>query len=168
MAYALHGAARPASPVCIHFNVAVHAIANRLYPCGFDVGPTGPQSLEELNALLDNGGRLMVWDGASETTMFDCRETNYAWRAWHDWCHYKLQAPFNMDGERLVVEMQKDHLRTVYGANHPLMAKWCAMVDADIIGILEYHERTGEYPEDQRAVVEQYLAEQVPDGRLAA
>lgn len=145
-------------PYCLSFNIAVRTIAARLFPCGYDVAEVAPESLEELTAHIAATGRMLVFSGASDSTIYTCRETNYAFRAWHDWCHWKGSHPFTIAGERAVMEMQRDHLRTVYG-NHPDLPLWDAILEAEIIAQAERHESTGAFPMDQRTFVEELVAE---------
>jgi len=52
-------------------NVAVLTIANRLMPCGWDVGVDAPSTYEELVEHYETTGRIKVWDGASDRTIYD-------------------------------------------------------------------------------------------------
>lgn len=144
---------RPFNPLDAGFNVAVQTIARRLFPTGYDVAEEAPATLEQLNAHIAATGRMLVWSGASERTIFDDAETNYAFRAWHDWCHWKGQLPFNEEGERAAYAMQLDHLRTVYGER----PEWEAILHAEVVGQFDYAAEHGHFPEDQRAFVASYL-----------
>jgi hypothetical protein len=146
-------------PFCLSFNIAVRTIAARLFPCGYDVAEAAPNSLDELNAHIAETGRMLVYSGASDSTIYACPETNYAFRAWHDWCHWKGQHPFTIAGERAVMQMQRDHLRTVYGPTHRELCIWDAILEAEIMAQAERHESTGAFPVDQRTFVEELVAE---------
>lgn len=155
-------------PYCLTFNIAVRTIAGRLFPCGYDVAEAAPQSLEELTAHIAATGRMLVYSGASDSTIYACRETNYAFRAWHDWCHWKGQHPFTLEGERACLQMQRDHLRIVYGPTHPDLSLWDAILEAEIIAQAERQIATGEFPTDQRQFVEELVAEIMQRNRLRA
>lgn len=140
-------------PLDAGFNIAVRSIAARLYPTGYDVADDAPSSLEELNAHVAATGRMIVWSGGSERTIFDDAETNYAFRAWHDWHHLKGQHPFDAEGEAAVFVRQRDQLRELYGVR----PAWEALLHAEIIGQLEYEAAHGCFPDDQRAFAQAYL-----------
>ena len=145
------------NPLDRSFNVVVNQMASRLFPRGFDVVPDAPDTLDKLIALVDSCGRFKVWNGASDKTIFDCAETNYAFRAWHDWCHWKYGFGFDKQGETLALEMQKSHVVKLYG-NGPDSKRWLAILEAEVIGQLEYLEDHGKFPDDQREVTRRYLA----------
>lgn len=141
-------------PLDIGFNVAVRHIASRLFPCGFDTTPDAtlaPSTLDGLKAHIAATGRMLVWSGASDATIFACPETNHAFRAWHDWCHWRFSLPFDLAGERAAAAVQKGHLATIYGRSHPDLARWQRLVDIEVTGQVEHYEATGEFVEDQMA-----------------
>ncbi len=156
----LHGGARKVTPLDIGYNIAVRSIARRLFPTGYDTTDNegdAPTSLSELNTVIQGGaGRMVVWSGACENTIFDCPETNQDFRAWHDWCHWRGQFPFTLDGEKDAVAMQCDNLQTLYGY-HADVSKWQLIVRADIIGTFAHREIAGAYPVNQRAWTEHIL-----------
>lgn len=146
-------------PYCLSFNIAVHAICARLFPCGYDVAERAPTNLEDLTAHIARTGRMLVWSGASDNTIYGDSETNWAFRAWHDWCHWKGQHEFNLVGERACMEMQLEHLRTVYGRSHPDFHLWAAILEAEIIAQASIHAESGEFPADQRQFTESLIEE---------
>lgn len=146
-------------PFCLSFNIAVLTIAGRLFPTGYDVADVAPSNLEELNASIAETGRMTVWNGASDCTIYDSAEVNWAFRAWHDWCHWKGQHDFTLAGERAVMQMQRDHLRTVYGPTHPDLPLWDAILEAEIIAQAHIHIESGAFPMDQRTFVEELVRE---------
>lgn len=142
-------------PFNLAFNVAVNHIAGKLFPCGFDVGPDAPATLDDLNRQFASG-RHKVDNRHSENTVFACPETNWAFRAWHDWCHWKGQYPFTLDGEAAVARMQIEHVRMLYGGG-PMLEAFSALIRAEVIGQASYYAATGKFPEDQRAFVRDFL-----------
>lgn len=99
----------------IHFNAAVLTICSRVLPGGYDVSDAAPETYEELIAHLDAGGRMLVYSGGSEQTIYGDPEVNFAFRAWHDWCHWQGRYDFSHEGEHAACAMQGEHLVTVYG-----------------------------------------------------
>jgi len=138
------------------FNVAVRAMAARLCPRGYDVGPEAPDTFEALVRHVNATGRVLVWNGASEGTIFADPETNYAFRAWHDCSHIIGGFDFTLTGEIKTAALQRQHLRTIYG-DGPAAARFGRLVDCEVIGQAEHYLATGSFPTDQRAFAQAYL-----------
>lgn len=146
-------------------NVAVMHIASRLFPCGYDVSADAPDTFERLCDHLDNGGRMVVWNGASDRTVFECPEVNWAFRAWHDWHHWKGRLPFTPEGEAEACRRQIADLVRLYG-DSVQTRRWALVLDAEINGQLRYAALNGDtFPTDQAAFVNAYLAD--PEAALA-
>lgn len=139
------------------FNVAVNHIASRLFPTGYDVADEAPSTLEELTDHLSRTGRMLVWKGASDDTIFADPETNWAFRAWHDYHHAKHQLAFDRDGETEVAKHQMRDIMALYGTGE-IAERFCRILHAEIVGMLDYQDMHGDFPADQRAFVEGYLA----------
>jgi hypothetical protein len=141
----------------VRFNVAVLQIAARLFPTGFDVSDTAPDTFDKLKSHVEQTGRMLVWNGASDATIFGDPEVNYAFRAWHDWCHLAGNHPFTPEGERGAANLQIQHIREIYGytADANEMVR---LIDAEVNGQVTYHEHhNGDFPADQVAFVKHYL-----------
>ena len=138
-------------PFSTSFNVAVNHIAARLWPKGFDVCNVAPSSLESLKNTVRENGRLTVWGGGSERTIFGDAETNYAFRAWHDWHHIDGDLPFTFEGEAEVCQRQLADLARLYGNDTMTQAGWAALLVIEVIGQRAYEDRHGAFPDDQRA-----------------
>ena len=143
----------------IQFNAAVLSVAHRLFPCGFLVADEAPQTFEDLVARLDAGQPMLIWSGGSAKTIYGDPEVNYAFRAWHDWCHWRGRHDFSYEGEYAACQMQAGHLVTIYG-DCTRTRWWQRILHAEIIGQREYCDVHGHFPDDQRAFVEAYLARQ--------
>lgn len=144
---------RPLDP---SLNSAILTIAGRLFPDGFSISTDAPQTYHQLTSLLDSGKGLIVWSGSSEMTIYAAPEVNYAFRAWHDWCHWRGQHPFTLKGESAVYEMQCSHL-TSMSNDQDTIRRWRRILYAEIMGQNIYRDRYGQFPEDQRAFVEAFL-----------
>lgn len=146
---------RLANPLSVPFNVAVLHIATRLFPCGFDVAADAPQTFDSLMAHYNKTGRVLVWNGASDKTIFADSEVNYAFRAWHDSKHILKRLPFTREGEMKAMECQMLDVRAIYdGAT---ARSFCAILQAEIRGQFDYKERHGGFPLDQAAFARAYV-----------
>lgn len=135
-------------PLCLAFNVAVITMANRVCPTGYDVSPDAPQTLEELKAHVEKTKRITVWDGHCDQTIYACAETNYAFRAWHDWTHLFLQAPFNDKGERAVCVQQQAHLMTVFGTGRNT-DRFLRLIYFEVMEQQDFKNTFGHFPDNQ-------------------
>lgn len=59
-------------PFSIELNIAIRKVADRLFPCGFDVGPDAPETLEALTDHIATTGRMLVSDQHCENNIFGC------------------------------------------------------------------------------------------------
>lgn len=138
------------------FNSVVQAMARRFMPQGFDVSSDAPDTLEALRKHYKKTGRILVWNGASDRTIFGDPEVNFAFRAWHDYTHLKISAPFDRPGETAVALVQTADMyqRMGYCNNS---RRYARIIDAEIVGQLRHQETFGEFPEDQLGFVQAYL-----------
>jgi hypothetical protein len=143
-------------PFDLKLNDAILTIAGRLLPGGFDISEEAPNTYEQLKASLDAGKRLVVWKGGSQATIYGSAEVNYAFRAWHDYCHWKGGHDLTFEGEVAACAMQCQQLLDSCGDNERVRS-WCALLEAEIIGQAEYYRRHKRFPDDQRAFVAAYL-----------
>lgn len=132
---------------------AIVTLAGDVLPDGFDVADDAPHTYQELIVLIDGGHRMKVWSGGTRHTIYGRPEVNYAFRAWHDWWHWRIRAPFTPDGETATCEAQIAHLNRRLGPD----AKAEALLKAEIIGQTEYHRWHKRFPDDQRGFVLAYL-----------
>lgn len=135
-----------------HFNAAVVSIAARLMPTGYDVSADAPQTYLDMLRHYLYARRICVWSGASQTTIFGDEEVNWAFRAWHDWCHITLRQPFTLDGEERCAKEQCAHLLRWYG-DSPQTRQWMEYVKAEVIGQRMHYDRHGKFPDNQMAFV---------------
>lgn len=139
-------------------NIAINAIAARLFPAGYDVAEDAPNDFEALKKHVATTGRMLVWSGGSDQTIFGDPETNWAFRAWHDWHHVNRNLPFTPEGEQAVVEWQINDLLKVYGDGEQVQ-RWARILRCEVDGQVEYqNNHDGAFPKDQRAFTQAYLA----------
>ena len=91
---------------------------------------------------------LVVWSGASDSTIYGDRAINWAFRAWHDSLHLALNADFSMQGEKLVALEQC----RLIGSD--AMAK---IIMGEVVGQVEYLNKYGHFPTDQFVFMRNYL-----------
>lgn len=115
------------------FNRAIMKLAPR-----FTVKDDAPDTLEKLTR--QNASSLVVWAGASDSTIYGDPAVNWAFRAWHDYLHIKLNAEFNEHGETIVAIEQARQLRNDgYGK----------LVTIEVIEQLNYFKKFGKFPDNQ-------------------
>ena len=139
-------------------NIAILHIASRLLPNGFDVSDEAPDTYEKLKAHLFAGKRMVVWSGGSEATVYGHRSVNFAFRAWHDFCHWKGGHDFTLEGEIAACQMQCRHLVEFYGDSERIQV-WCSLLRAEIVGQALFFHRHKRFPDDQRSFVAAYLVD---------
>ncbi len=144
-----------ARPLSTAFNVAVNHICGRILPRGFDVS-AAIQDYDSLMANYKKTGKILVWNGASEKTIFADAETNFAFRAWHDSKHITRELPFTLYGEYEVMKLQQADIRAIYDG---VQADYfCQLLNAEIMGQAFYQTRHGGFPIDQIGFVKAYLS----------
>jgi len=141
-------------PLDVGLNAAILEITSRLFPDGFDVCETAPSTYQELKNHLDAGKRLVVYSGGSNGTIYADPEVNYAFRAWHDYTHWKGSFDFSVEGETAVCQEQCRQLVERYGDS---ARRWCGILRAEVIGQRLFYQRHKKYVSDQRAFIEEYI-----------
>lgn len=122
------------------------AMAAQCWPMGYDVSNVAPDTYAALRRINIATGTVLVWNGASEDTIYSCPAVNYAARAWHDWCHLRGDYDFSMDGEAATCRMQVNMLSTwceargIDAFERQLAAN---LLDADINGQGAWKRRWG-------------------------
>lgn len=112
----------------------------------FQAKDFAPDSFEKLIANKTAG--LVVWAGASDSTIYGDAKVNHAFRAWHDSLHLKLNAPFTLAGETLVALEQARLIGSdTYGK----------IILGEVVGQAEYHTKHGKFPVDQMEFMINYL-----------
>lgn len=148
-------------PLFPRWNVAVMHLANRTNPRGWDVkSGTGyrldagndveaPATLEAQKAWVRRHGRVCVDGRHSLMTIYGDPEVNYAFRAWHEATHIRLNAPFTRAGEARVCAAQQADVAKLYGRREAFM--FAHILHCEVLEQAEELERTGRFPADQRA-----------------
>lgn len=147
----------PGAPLDRRFNVACQHIVSRVLPCGFDVANNAPSTYESLVDHYERTGRVVIWSGASAQTIFACPETNYMFRAWHDARHISGKHDFSLAGKTCTMWAQQNDIHAIYGFT-TMANRFCAILEAEILGQALYESRHGGFPVDQHGFVTAYLA----------
>ncbi len=137
------------------FNVMILRMAE-LTAGAYTVGPDAPETLEALNSFVEKHKAIHVSDTHSDQTVYGSAEVNFAARTWHDWSHWRIQAPFTPEGEKLVYERQLTDMIKVYRLSADTL-RWAQMLYAEVVGQTEYKERWGVFPVNQIAFDLAYL-----------
>jgi hypothetical protein len=138
------------------FNVAVNHITSKILPCGFDVSADAPTSYDDLCAHYKRTGRILVWNGGIDNTIFADPETTFAFRAWHDSRHVMCRFDFSMTGEIQTCNAQIADIMVIYSGQ--TADDFAELIRAEVIGQAEYKERYGGFPLDQMGFVRAYLS----------
>jgi hypothetical protein len=147
-------------PFNVDLNAAIMELAALMLPDGFDVAADAPQTFESLKAHLDARRRLVVWSGGSQATIYGELRVNYAFRAWHDWCHWQGNHDFSLEGEIATCEMQCRQLKQRFD-DAENVNRWCDIIRAEIVGQGQFYQRHKRFPDDQRGFVLEYLRDPV-------
>ena len=128
------------------FNAAIFALAP-----AHVARPIAPSTFADLRACPS----LIVWDGASDITIYGDARVNHAFRAWHDSCHLLGGFDFTLTGERNAANLQCAQLLAAYprAPRH-----WLRLIHAEVTGQAEYFANYGVFPLDQLLFVKQYLS----------
>lgn len=128
-----------------------------LAPRGYEARAIAPATFAEVMACNAAHGRVIVWEGASDGTIYGDARVNHAFRAWHDGCHVAGLHGFTLEGERATCERQIASLRHRF----PRAPKSIlALIRAEVIGQAEHFAATGAFPVDQAAFIADYVARQ--------
>lgn len=72
----------------------------------YTVADVAPDTFEDVMRNYRETGRIIVWNGASENTIFPSASVNWQFRAWHDWLHIQTGIGFTPQDEILLGRIQ--------------------------------------------------------------
>lgn len=123
-------------------NEKLIAMASKLV---FEAKDIAPNTYADLRA---NTGSLVVFAGASDSTIYGDPYVNWCFRAFHDYLHISMNAEFSLEGEILVA---REHARLIGsdGLGDILMA--------EVKGQVEYFAKHGAFPVNQYEFIAGYL-----------
>ena len=99
---------------------------------------------------FEKTGKIFIWTGFSENTIFGSAEINHMFRAWHDYTHIVHGLGFSIVDESIVSQIQCDQLPSDWTYQKSL-------VNCEIVGQAHYFYMNGEFLNDQRKFTIQYL-----------
>lgn len=105
----------------------------------YEVSDLAPETLSDVISTYQLTGRLVVWSGASENTIFGSREANWLFRAWHDYEHIRTMGEFNQLGETMTCLKQMSQVGSIFAE----------IVKIEVIGQLKYQSQYGTFPANQ-------------------
>ncbi len=136
----------------IALNAAVHSMACRVWHKGYDLcdsdDPNIPDNPWGYWTEIERRGRPTIYTGYSDNTIFGEPEFNWDFRAWHDWTHYILKAPFTLTGELAVAHRQCEDIATVF--DHYSTIEWQRLIMADVYGQALFFQKTKQFPVYQK------------------
>jgi hypothetical protein len=150
----------------LSFNAAVTTLARKVWPLGYDVSDDIKYaSAPDANAYfaeIERTRRVTIYTGGSERTIFGEPEINWDFRAWHEWSHFILRAPFDINGELAVAHRQCQDLARVFGHEERTI-RWQGLIMAEVYGQALYFKRHGSFPADQVAFDVAYATDNFDD-----
>ena len=91
--------------------------------------------------LFGNSGRMVIWAGESQHTIYGAPEVNWGFRAIHDQLHLDTNIGFD--------PLAEIHLARLQIASMRLEGTIADLVYAEIAGQAEYYQKTGNFVTDQ-------------------
>lgn len=89
-------------PLIAAFDPTVLALARQRLPRGWKACGGSPNSLEDVIKVFERTGDMIVTNSVPKTAVFGDFATLVAFRAWHDWLHWKYVGEFTLPGELMV------------------------------------------------------------------
>lgn len=143
------------------FDKLILSLAKSHWPQGWDVGPNAPDNFSHLKAEYAARGRITVFNGVCDNTIYGSPEVNYAFRAWHDALHIAHNLGFDTDSEIKVSNHQVQQVRQAQDISWVETHCFSRWVAADVAGQALYYRRHKRFVQNQRAFVEAYMYDPV-------
>lgn len=111
-------------------------------------------TISEFEKYWGESGILLVSGLHSENTIYPSYHDNYVARAWHDMTHLRSgNIETDFASELAVAVAQQQQLERMYVGTNVCMA-----IEADTIGMALYHQYWGQFPQNQEAFCDGYIA----------
>ena len=95
-------------------------------------------------------GKIYIWKGESENTIFGNEKINHYFRAWHDYIHLNYNLGYSITEESIVCNIQKNQLPQDWYFEKEL-------INAEIIGQAHYFYKNNSFLKNQRLFTANYL-----------
>jgi hypothetical protein len=136
--------------LCLDFTV-FEAVCNYFASkISYKVSDDAPYTFEGVKEYYQQNNHLLIWNGASDDTIFSKPESNHAFRAWHDFCHIKANADFTPQGERQAMLMQIRMAMDCDFLSKRAKDICTKMLQIEVLGQLAYSQKYGDFPENQK------------------
>lgn len=119
----------------------------------YDVLDNAPNTFDELMQYYNDTGRIGVWSGASDATIFNNPASNHAFRAWHDMQHILRLAPFTLEGEALAMQGQMRMVERLGFISQNSKNICFQLLRIEIMEQAKYAAKHGEYMTNQKEFV---------------
>lgn len=129
---------------------------------GFSYFPTtnAPNEFFELKKVFRNcertGDRLPVYEGGAVQTIYPDKQSNYAFRFWHDCLHALHDKDFSKESEYFIGTIHCQFVAQRFGLN----SLEFQLMFADTIGQTDQYWKDKAFVENQREFCEAYVFEQ--------
>lgn len=117
----------------------LHIECKKLNLPQYEIRDLAPETLKDVVSTFKNTGKLVIWSGASENTIWGDSHSNYLFRAWHDYIHILTLGEFNSQGEKLVALKQMSQVGTIFAR----------FIEIEVIEQLNHFEKNGAFPTNQ-------------------
>lgn len=108
-----------------------------------------PNTWKELQRnAYDSRGRIRIYGGGSDHTIYGVNKVNYAFRAWHDNLHLQHNLSFKPDDEIKLAQIHADMITGDYEKQ---------LIHADIAGQVKHWQKFNAFVDNQYRFVLNYL-----------
>jgi hypothetical protein len=97
-------------------------------------------------------GKIHIWTGSSDNTIFGKKRINWMFRAWHDYIHITLGYNYTSINESIVANIQVNQL-----PNEWLFEK--ELILCEVTGQVQYFELNNKFIDNQRYFTIDYLTD---------
>lgn len=119
-----------------------------------DFGDNIKETLRKHIERYRDTGKIHIWTGESEGTIFGDAKINHYFRAWHDYTHITHELGYDFAGESIVGSIQASELPIEWVFEREL-------INIEILGQNQYYNRHKEFLKDQRQFSIDYLNDPV-------
>lgn len=107
-------------------------------------------TFESHKKIYRETGKIYIWTGESENTIFGNEKINHYFRAWHDYIHLNYNLGYSITEESIVCNIQRDML-----PNEWIFEK--ELINAEIIGQAHYFYMNNNFVKNQRLFTVNYI-----------